>query len=213
MMIDLATIEKGSDYLGMVASIPPDDQFTRWKSEYESDMMVSLASLAGERMFFAGDNSSGVSGDLASATTIASFMEGHWGMGSTVSSHASNKRFEVGAPGGGGKEHRGDATKELRRSLADRIASNLASLLTKAEKILKENRDQVLSLAHALEVYKTLSGEDVAAVIDGVEGPMVDGRPYTKSKNIKTLEAYHEAAMKAHKDHNSPSIALPELSL
>ena len=42
MMIDLATIEKGSDYLGMVASIPPDDQFTRWKSEYESDILVSL---------------------------------------------------------------------------------------------------------------------------------------------------------------------------
>jgi len=47
MAIDLATIEKGSDYLGMVASIPPDDQFTRWKSEYQSDILVSLASLAG----------------------------------------------------------------------------------------------------------------------------------------------------------------------
>ena len=210
MMIDLATIEKGSDYLGMVASIPPDDQFTRWKSEYESDILVSLASLAGERMFFGGDNSSGVSGDLESATTIASFMEGHWGMGSTVSSHASNKRFEVGAPGGG-KEKRGDAAKEMRRSLADRIEGNLATLLTKAEKLLKENRDQVLSLAHALEVHKTLSGEDVAAVIDGVVGPMVDGRPYTKSKNIKILENYHESAMRAHKDHNSPSIQLPEL--
>ncbi|MEY4101792.1 MAG: hypothetical protein RLZZ567_1036, partial [Actinomycetota bacterium] len=79
MTIDLATIEKGSDYLGMVASIPPDDQFTRWKSEYQSDILVSLASLAGERMFFEGDNSSGVSGDLDSATTIASLMEGHWG--------------------------------------------------------------------------------------------------------------------------------------
>lgn len=211
MMIDLATIEKGSDYLGMVASIPPDDQFTRWKSEYEADILVSLASLAGERMFFGGDNSSGVSGDLESATTIASFMEGHWGMGSTVSSHASNRRFEVGAPGGGGKEKRGDATKEMRRSLADRIESNLATLLNKAEKLLKENRDQVLSLAHALEVHKTLSGEDVAAVIDGVAGPIVDGRPYTKAKNIKILEAYHEAAVRAHRDHNSPSILLPEL--
>jgi ATP-dependent Zn protease len=211
MMIDLATIEKGSDYLGMVASIPPDDQFTRWKSEYEADILVSLASLAGERMFFGGDNSSGVSGDLESATTIASFMEGHWGMGSTVSSHASNKRFEVGAPGGGGREKRGDAAKEMRRSLADRIESNLATLLNKVEKLLKENRDQVLSLAHALEVHKTLSGEDVAAVIDGVAGPIVDGRPYTKAKNIKILEAYHEAAVRAHRDHNSPSILLPEL--
>lgn len=210
MMIDLATIEKGSDYLGMVASIPPDDQFTRWKTEYESDILVSLASLAGERMFFGGDNSSGVSGDLESATTIASFMEGHWGMGSTVSSHASNKRFEVGAPGGG-KEKRGDAAKEMRRSLADRIEGNLATLLIKAEKLLKENRAQVLSLAHALEVHKTLAGEDVAAVIDGIAGPIVDGAPYTKSKNIRILENYHEAALRAHKDHNSPSIPLPEL--
>src|SRR5919107_2179074 len=45
MEIDLATIEKGSDYLGMVASIPPEDQFTRWRSEYEADILVSLASL------------------------------------------------------------------------------------------------------------------------------------------------------------------------
>ena len=47
MEIDIATIEKGSDYLGMVASIPPEDQFTRWRSEYETDILVSLASLAG----------------------------------------------------------------------------------------------------------------------------------------------------------------------
>ena len=40
--------QKGSNYLGMVASIPPEDQFTRWRSEYEADIMVSLASLAGE---------------------------------------------------------------------------------------------------------------------------------------------------------------------
>src|SRR5664279_1208036 len=82
MEIDLATIEKGSTYLGMVSSIPPEDQFTRWRSEYESDILVSLASLAGERMFFEGDSSSGVSGDLRSATTIAGLMEAHWGMGS-----------------------------------------------------------------------------------------------------------------------------------
>ena len=33
MDIDIATIEKGAEYLGLVASIPPDDQFTHWKSE------------------------------------------------------------------------------------------------------------------------------------------------------------------------------------
>src|SRR6185295_13248062 len=94
MEIDIATIEKGSDYLGMVASIPPEDQFTRWRSEYETDILVSLASLAGERMFFDQDSSSGVSGDLESATAVASFMEGFWGMGTTVSSYSTAKRLE-----------------------------------------------------------------------------------------------------------------------
>ena len=64
LSIDLATIEKGGSYLGMVSSIKAEDQFTRWRSEYEADIKVSLASLAGEREFFAGDSSSGVSSDL-----------------------------------------------------------------------------------------------------------------------------------------------------
>ena len=121
MEIDIATIEKGSDYLGMVASIPPEDQFTRWRSEFESDILVSLASLAGERMFFEGDSSSGVSGDLESATAVASFMEGYWGMGSTVSSYSTARRLEVGSPGGGrGGPPKGESTEKVLRAGARR---------------------------------------------------------------------------------------------
>ncbi len=207
MAIDLATIEKGSDYLGMVASIPPDDQFTRWRSEYESDILVSLASLAGERMFFDGDNSSGVSGDLESATTIASLMEGHWGMGSTISSHASNRRFEVGAPGG--PKGKDDSAKEIRRALGDRIEDNLVGLLAKAEVLLTENRSEVLSLAHALETHKTLSGDDVAAVIDGTPGTILDGRPYKDPDFIAKIEKYHQASLVAHRNHERPDVQIP----
>jgi ATP-dependent Zn protease len=207
MAIDLATIEKGSDYLGMVASIPPDDQFTRWRTEYEADILVSIASLAGERMFFDGDNSSGVSGDLESATTIASFMEGHWGMGSTISSHASNRRYEVGAPGGTrGKD---DGTKDLRMALGDRIENNLTSLLTKAEEILKDNKFKVLALAHALETYKTISGDDVIAVMNGSSGPLVDGRPYLDQNNLDAIWKYHLAAVTAHQKHQRPEVSIP----
>ena len=163
-------------------------------------------------MFFQGDNSSGVSGDLESATTIASFMEGHWGMGSTVSSHASNRRFEVGAPGGGNGKPAGDETKAVKGMLGDRIEHNLASLLEKAEGILQENRENVLSLAHALEVHKTLSGEDVAAVMTGGIGPLVDGRPYKNPANIEQIERYHQAALKAHKGHMRPDVNLPIFS-
>src|SRR5260370_8358785 len=176
MEIDIATIEKGGDYLGMVASIPPEDQFTRWRSEYEADILVSLASLAGERMFFDQDSSSGVSGDLESATTVASFMEGFWGMGHTVSSYSTAKRLEVGSPGGGrgGSLKKGqDAEAQVRHALADRIEDNLTTLLDRTEEIIRENRNDVLALAPALETHKTLSGEDVVAGLQHPRAPLL----------------------------------------
>ena len=42
-VIDTATIQKGADYLGFVKPIPIEEQFTSWRSEYEADIMVSLA--------------------------------------------------------------------------------------------------------------------------------------------------------------------------
>ncbi|MGN6177047.1 MAG: AAA family ATPase [Streptosporangiaceae bacterium] len=212
MEIDIATIEKGSDYLGMVASIPPEDQFTRWRTEYETDILVSLASLAGERMFFDKDSSSGVSGDLESATTVASFMEGFWGMGSTVSSYSTAKRLEVGAPGGGqgGRKKKGqDPEAELRRALADRIEDSLTGLLARVEELLTQNRENVLCLAHALESHKTLSGDDVLAVLEHRPGPLVDGRPYGNAAFVQRLEEYHQGAAAAHRSHSKAPLSLP----
>jgi ATP-dependent Zn protease len=215
MEIDIATIEKGSDYLGMVSSIKPEDQFTRWRSEYEADILVALASLAGERMFFDSDSSSGVSGDLDSATTVASYMEGYWGMGKTVSSAASARRLEAGTPGGGraaaaGQGGNGEpgGPNPFGR-LADRIEDNLGSLLLRAEDILRDNERHVMSLAHALETHKTLSGEDVTAVLEGRRGPLVDGTPYADDAFIARLREYHLAAKQAHQDHNQPRLPMP----
>jgi cell division protease FtsH len=209
MEIDVATIEKGSDYLGMVASIPPEDQFTRWRTEYEADIHVSLASLAGERMFFEGDSSSGVSGDLESATMVASQMEGFWGMGSTVSSYATSTRIGMGTPGGGAPGKKEDAQAAARRALADRIEDNLAALLERTAELLKANRREVLTLAHALETHKTLTGDDVVAVVERRQGPLVDGTVYLRDNLLREIEAYHRAAVSAHRGHTPLTLALP----
>ena len=220
MDIDIATIEKGSDYLGMVASIPPEEQFTRWRTEYESDILVSLASLAGERMFYGGDNSSGVSGDLESATMLTALMESHWGMGSGISSLSALQRLGItgGGPestkraGGGigfGAQLAGRQEEPVAPQLGQRIEANLASLLTKAEEHLRQNRAKVLALAHALEEHKTLTGEDVIAVLEGKQGPLVDGRPYAEPALIQELETYHEAAVEAHRQHAALGTPLP----
>ena len=129
-------------------------------------------------------------------------------MGSTVSSYASGRRMEIGAPGG---VKPNDAKQEMRRALSDRIEDNLTLLLKKAEQLLNQDRVHVLAVAHALESHKTLSGHDVHAVIEGRMGDVVDGSKYLDAQNIAAIEAYHLSALAAHKEHRKPDIALPTL--
>jgi hypothetical protein len=139
-------------------------------------------------------------------------MEGFWGRGNTVSSYSTAKRLEVGSPGGG----RGGALKkgqdpqgQARHALADRIEDNLNTLLSRVEEILKEDRNQVLALAHALETHKTLSGEDIVAVMEHTRGPLVDGTAYGDESFLAKLSDYHLAAARAHREHSQEGLNLP----
>ena len=159
-------------------------------------------------MFFDGDSSSGVSGDLESATAVATNMEGVWGMGSTVSSYATSSRLGVGTPGGG--PPKGEKNElSARRALADRIEDQLGEMLERTATILKENRREVLALAHALESHKTLTGEDVVAVLEGRPGPLIDGSVYADDRFVSELEAYHRAALSSHRSHAKITVTLP----
>ena len=192
-VIDTATIQKGADYLGFVKPIPIEEQFTSWRSEYEADIMVSLASLVGERMFFDGDSSSGVSGDLQNATMISLAMEGLWGMGGQYGSYAATRAPHDAHPVADGNDR-----NVLETALGRRAEAHLARLAERTGALLTEHRASVLAVGHALETHKTISGQDVTAIINGEEGPVVDGRPYREPDFLAELEAYHLRAVSAH---------------
>lgn len=161
MAIDLVTIERHGDTGGMVKNLLSEDRFTQWKSEFETDIMVSLASLAGERMFFGDDNSSGVTGDLRSATTVAAFMEGVWGMGDGLVSHTVHQT-EMGQSG--------NPASAALRSRRDQIEERLEGLYQRAWALLDEHREQVLALAAVLEERKTISGDEVSEIMGSPPG-------------------------------------------
>jgi ATP-dependent Zn protease len=208
LSIDIASIEKGSGYLGVVVSVKPEDLYTTWKSEFEADIVVSLASLAGERMFFFGDNSSGVSGDLASATYVATGMESRFGMGRTIGvlDVLGEAGLQPGRPAGE------KPTKDkLPDTMSQRIEERLDAVYQRTWALLERNRKEILAVAHALEVHKTLAGEDVIAVIEGIQGPLVDGRPYHDPAFQAALETYHARAAAAHDDHAEVDDSMPVL--
>jgi ATP-dependent Zn protease len=197
--IDMATIHPGTDYLGLVASVPIEDRQKMFKSEFESDIMVCLASLAGERIFFAGDSASGVSGDLEQATEIAILMEGFWGMGSTIASHAIIQRAQI--HGGGPTQKPGDLNKELLSgSMGQRVEDNLNRLLRRTHTLIERERETILRVAHALEEQKTLAGEDVVAVIEKEMGTVVDGNVYRDPEFVGEIDRYHERMLVAHQE-------------
>src|SRR5207237_9246478 len=90
---------------------------------------------------------------------------------------------------------------ELRRALADRIEDTLGTLLRRVEGLLRDDRGKVLCLAHALETHKTLSGEDIVAVMEHTRGPLVDGQPYADPAFVDRLEEYHVAAAAPPRTH------------
>ena len=204
-VIDIATIERRGDIGGLVSYIPPEDQMTEWKSEREIDVMGSLASLAGERMFFDGDNSSGVGSDMRNATAMAIMNLGYAAMGETIASHA----VTLGALRGAQPVETGSDRNMFDGEFGKKVETTLRELYDRVWKLLEENRTEVLAVAHVLETHKTVTGDDIAAVIEGRAGPSVDGRPYQDPGFRQMLENYHQAALRAHKEHGGVGTAIP----
>ena len=165
--IDVATIERRGDVGGFVSYIALEDRFVQWKTELEVDIKVSLASLAGERMFFQGDNSMGVGGDLRNGTTIASRMIGVWGMGDNLSSSAGMPQHALDQPP--------DPTGKIAKSMNSQIEHRLQILYDDVYAMLDEYKTEVYNVAVRLQQKKTISGDEVAQII-GVEAGSVTKR-------------------------------------
>jgi hypothetical protein len=202
--IETATIQKGGEVLGFVKPIPIDEQFTSWRSEYEAEIMVFVASLVGEKMFFAGDSSSGVGSDLHHATSISLHMEGLWGMGSQMGSYSATR-----APANANQVLDGTDRNVLETALGKRAEARLGALAERTSALLVENRASVLAVGHALETHRTLSGQDITAIMNRELGPVVDGRPYGDPDFIAELEAYHLSAMSMNGANSSLPLPVP----
>ena len=189
--IDMVSIEKRSSTLGMVKSQGEEERFTQWKSEFETDIMVSLASLAGERMFFENDNSSGVSGDLSSASRVAALMEGSFGMGSSLASANGTRQNAGGGPA--------NAVSISLRENREAIEKNLAHLYDEVAGLLEEQREKILELAAILEQRKNISGDEVSEIMGSDPGSRTMREPtgWQAVSDVVASDRQREALLKS----------------
>jgi cell division protease FtsH len=144
--------------------------------------------------------------DMRSATALAALMEGYWAMGSSIVSHSvtkANLRPGVQAAETGADRNMWDG------EFGKRVEAKLQDLYEQTWRLLEENRQHVLAVAHALETVKTITGDDVAAIIEGTKGPLVNGEPYHDPRFVSDLEEYHRACVAAHAAHSEVAGSIP----
>jgi cell division protease FtsH len=128
-----------------------------------------------------------------------------------VTSHGVT--HQVGIAGGGRPGKGNDKEKDLLKSgLGQRIEESLEAMLQRTEKLLTENWLEVLAVTHALETNKTLTGDDIKAVVDGTRGPLVDGTEYHTPEFAEQAKEYHHRVLIAHREHAAVDAPLPTLN-
>jgi hypothetical protein len=183
-----------------VAHVAVEDRMFMWKSEIEVQVMVSLASLVGERMFFDGDNTVGVGGDLRTATLLVANYVSSAAIGETLASRLFMHEQQMG-----------NLSLDSDRPFGEQIEAKLRELYERTEVVLAANRREILALTHALETHKTISGEDVEAVMEGTRGPTLDGSRYHEPAFLHVAEQYHADAVRAHRGQLHELRTLPDL--
>ncbi len=86
--LEVLTIIKRKDALGLLSHSEEEERFTKTKSEVRALIDIAFGGMVAEELFF-GESSTGVAGDLQAATLNACQMIGLMGMGTTLVSSAA----------------------------------------------------------------------------------------------------------------------------
>jgi ATP-dependent Zn protease len=156
--LEVLTIIKRGDALGMLAHGDREDVFTRSRAEMRGLMQIAFGGQVSEELFF-GDVSTGPAGDLAYATNLAAQMVGAAGMaGSSVSFAAIQDNGLTG-------------TDLVGKVLGDAKCRESVEALLDEQKgitrqLLANNRHLVTALRDALLAREELVGSEITAVLE-----------------------------------------------
>jgi cell division protease FtsH len=151
--LDVLSIIKRSEALGLLAHSDREERFTRTRSECEALLRIAMGGMVAEEIFL-GEASTGPSGDLAGATRLAAQMVGSYGMaGSLISLEASNAPADIVS--------KALSDEACRKS----VETLLESARSAAREVLASHQHVVVALRDALLERDELVGDDITAVI------------------------------------------------
>jgi ATP-dependent Zn protease len=176
--------------LGHHQSFQREERFTQWHHEYFGDLVHILGAMAAEHVFY-GENASGVSGDLESATNLTATMSGIAAMGlqrmDDESSEEARERYrrrfaEIGLYLMNRTRGSADAHADPIASIIgdpfkrDISAAILGQAFVTAYNFIRENKAEVERLADVLVEKRELYGDELIETLDGqnFRKPVID---------------------------------------
>jgi cell division protease FtsH len=171
--LDVLSIIKRSEALGLLAHSDSEERFTRTRSECEALLRIAMGGMVAEEIFL-GEASTGPSGDLAGATRLAAQMVGSYGMaGSLISLDASGGPVDL-------------VTKVLSDDSCRRsVEELLESARSGAREVLASHKQVTGALRDALLEHDELVDDEITRVVTGAQGS-VFGSDYGQDKSMDT---------------------------
>jgi len=144
------TIIRHGQALGLSATKPLEEQYTRTREEMLADIQCSLASRAAEEIFL-GTALTGVTSDLEQATRMAAACIGWFGMNGTL---YSTRAFNEVTP-----------NEKMKREIDKMLREQYA--LVKA--LLEENKPSVIAIAEGLLLENELEEDEIKELVETAE--------------------------------------------
>jgi len=159
--------------LGVTFAAPESDRFNYREPEIHAKIKVALGGRAAEEVVF-GEISTGAESDIEQLTGIARQMVGRWGMSDAIGPIAVLPRDGSGPLLPGAAE----VSPETQRLVDDEVRRIVEEAHREVVALLREHRDKLDSLAHALLEHETLDEDDAyaAAGVERGDRELVDVR-------------------------------------
>jgi cell division protease FtsH len=154
--LEVLSIIKRRDALGLLAHSDLEERFTKTRSEIIALIQIAMGGMVSEELFF-GEAGTGPAGDLQAATSAAAEMVGSLGMAGSLISY--NAMEMSGAANVVAKVLSSDEGREA----VDRILNDAKKAV---RGMIDEHRHVVEALRDALLDRDELIGEEIVAVID-----------------------------------------------
>jgi ATP-dependent Zn protease len=191
------SIRKRGGSLGHHQAMEREERFVSWRHELAGNLVWALGAMAAERVFY-GENSNGVGGDVASATSGAAYMVGLCAMGPEPiefngrvfaseeereeEEQRIKERFErIGLQimnRSRDSREQGDAIASILGDPAKKTAAAqiLGQAYVTAYCLILHNREAVARVADVLAERRELHGDEVVELLDAakLEAPHID---------------------------------------